>query len=98
LEKSGKVDELAASTDINSMLAFTDEELRDAIKELNRSTDAYSKQMEKLKQQKDALGKLQKSKSKEDQSRSKLERDRIRAWDVERKTATESVNMPLSMA
>lgn len=91
LEKSGKVDQLAASADLATVQSFSDRELRDAIEELDRSTETISKQTEALTQQQDALTRLMRGKAKESEGRSALELKHAQAWELDRKTSASDV-------
>ncbi|KAK0630957.1 hypothetical protein B0T17DRAFT_490680 [Bombardia bombarda] len=73
LEKSGLADTLVSSTDLATVQPFNDQDLKDAIDELNRSTEAISRQTETLKQQHDALDRLVKGSRKDEEARSALE-------------------------
>jgi hypothetical protein len=92
LEKSAKADQLAASTDLATVQSFSDQELRDAIKELNRSTDTIAKQTETLKQQQEALTRLLKGKAKDAERRSALELKHAQASGLDRKASASAVS------
>jgi hypothetical protein len=92
LEKSGKADQLGASVDLATVQAFNDQEIKDAILELNRSTDAINKQTETLKHQQDALARLVKGTAKDVDARSALDLKHAQASELDRKAAMSSVS------
>ncbi|KAL6866521.1 hypothetical protein ACO1O0_002632 [Amphichorda felina] len=85
LDKSGEVDRLAALHDLAEIPAVTEDEIRGAIEELKRSTDAISKQTETLRQQQDALSRLVKKTAESDTRRQEFEHARQRRSESERK-------------
>ncbi|KAK3933922.1 hypothetical protein QBC46DRAFT_325865 [Diplogelasinospora grovesii] len=91
LEKSELAEKLSASADLAAVLAFNDQEIKDAIGELNRSTEAISKQTEALKLQQDALDRLVNSRRKDGEGRAQLEARRIQKWNAERGALTLAV-------
>jgi hypothetical protein len=92
LEKSGQGEKLAASADLAGVQEFSDQEIKDAIEELNRSTDAITKQTETLKQQQDALGKLLNANAKDREARVDLEALQTHRSDAERKAISLAVS------
>lgn len=92
LERNGKADELAASTDLSTTRALTDRELKDAIDELNRSTEAINKQTETLRQQQEAMLRLLTNTGKSKDARSHLEDKRLHKWETGRKTLDTAVS------
>ncbi|KAB5517503.1 hypothetical protein GE09DRAFT_566794 [Coniochaeta sp. 2T2.1] len=91
LEMSGKADQLAASLDAATAPLFHDEDIKAAIQELNRSTDAIGKQTETLKHQQDALARLIKNGSKDTQAREHLDLKHSQVLDFDRKSVKSSV-------
>ncbi|KAH8902489.1 hypothetical protein BR93DRAFT_887190 [Coniochaeta sp. PMI_546] len=92
LEKSGRANQLDASIDVASGQIFHDEEIRTAIQELNRATDAISKQTETLRHQQDALARLIKSESKDTRDRASLDLKQSQALELDRKAVLSSVS------
>ncbi|KAB5523125.1 hypothetical protein GE09DRAFT_492227 [Coniochaeta sp. 2T2.1] len=91
LERSGKADQLAASLDVATAPLFHEEEIKAAIQELNRSTDAIGKQTETLKHQQDALTRLIKNGSKDIHARENLVLKHSQALELDRKSVKSSV-------
>lgn len=92
LDKSGEVDRLAALHDLAEIPAVTEDEIRGAIEELKRSTDAISKQTETLRQQQDALSRLVKKTAESDARRQEFEHARQRRSESERKRIAAEVS------
>ncbi|KUI55556.1 hypothetical protein VP1G_02919 [Cytospora mali] len=93
IERNGKADELAASENLSTTQALTDQELKDAIDELNRSTEAINKQTGTLRQQQDALSRLLTNTGKSGDARSDLETKRLYKWDTDRKALNTAVEL-----
>lgn len=93
MERNGKAEALAASTDLSVVQALRDQDIQDAIDELNRSTEAINQQTETLRQQQDALSRLVSSSSKVGDARSDLEVKRLHKWDSDRKTLNTAVEL-----
>lgn len=93
LEKAGLVEKLAADADLATVHAFSDQEIKDAIEELNRSTDAISKQTEALKQQREALERLVTGSTRDGEARADLESRQIQKWESERKSVQSTVGV-----
>ncbi|OIW32904.1 hypothetical protein CONLIGDRAFT_570660 [Coniochaeta ligniaria NRRL 30616] len=91
LEKSGKANQLDASIDVASGQTFHDEDIRTAIQQLNRSTDAIGRQTETLRHQQDALARLIKNDSKDAQARAGLDLKHSQVLDLDRKAVRSSV-------
>ncbi|KAH8898359.1 hypothetical protein GQ53DRAFT_711627 [Thozetella sp. PMI_491] len=96
LEKSGAAAQLAGG-ELSSVLALSDHEIKEAIQELNRSTEAIAKQTETINQQKEALVRLVRGSGKEVDARADLESRRSQkqeetqkelAWAVEELSQT----------
>jgi hypothetical protein len=83
---------LTASVDAASVQAFNDQEIKDAILELNRSTEAINKQTETLRHQQDSLAKLLKNTSKDVEARSALDLKHAQVAELNRKAVTHSVS------
>lgn len=84
---------MAASTDLSTVQALSDQEMQDAIDELNRSTEAINQQTETLRQQQDALSRLVSSSSKVGDARSDLEVKRLHKWESDRKALNTAVEL-----
>ncbi|ROV98347.1 hypothetical protein VMCG_07173 [Cytospora schulzeri] len=93
IERNGKSDGLAASTDLCTIQALTDQELSDAIDELNRSTEAINKQTETLRQQQDALSRLLTTTGKAGDARFDLETKRLNKWETTRKDLNTAIEL-----
>ena len=92
LDKSGEVDKLAEFHDLADVQAVTEEEIRAAVEELNRSTSAVAKQAETLRQQQDALSRLVKRAGERDSSRRDFELKRQHNSETERKFISAEVS------
>jgi uncharacterized protein YoxC len=77
---------------VASVQAFNDQEMKNAILQLNRSTEAINKQTETLKHQQDALARLVKNTSKDVEARSALDLKRAQVAELDRKAVTHSVS------
>ncbi|KAK7735956.1 hypothetical protein SLS53_007335 [Cytospora paraplurivora] len=93
IERNGKADDLAASANLSTTQALMDQELKDAIDELARSTEAINKQTETLRQQQDALSRLLTTNGKSGGARSDLEAKRLYKWDTDRKHLNTAVEL-----
>ncbi|KAL2753021.1 hypothetical protein ACRALDRAFT_2061376 [Sodiomyces alcalophilus JCM 7366] len=99
LDQSGEVDQLVASEDLTVVPAVTEEELRTAIEELDRSTASITRQTETLKQHHNALAKLIDGDAKAADTRARLAEKRAAKQDAERKrlvTTVEDLSRELS--
>ena len=85
LDKNGEVDRLAGLHDLAEVQAVTEDEIRAAVEELERSTDAITKQTETLQQQQDALARLVKKTRESEDRRHDFELERCRKSESERK-------------
>lgn len=97
LEQNGKAESLAASRDMSRVQALSDQEIIDAIQELNRSTDAINKQTETLRQQQNAVSRLITASGKTGDARSDLEAKRLYEWESSRKALHTSVSALLTI-
>ncbi|KAK4160671.1 hypothetical protein QBC43DRAFT_111515 [Cladorrhinum sp. PSN259] len=84
LEQSGITEKLASSADLTTTQALSDHDIRDAIDQLNRSTQAITKQTETLKQQHEALDRLVSADRKARQERAVFESEQKRKWESRR--------------
>lgn len=84
LGKSGVAEKLAMSSDLTAARALSDQEIKDAIDELNRSTQAITRHTEALKQQQEALGRLVDSGRESNKERVAIQEGRARKWEAER--------------
>ncbi|ROT38141.1 hypothetical protein SODALDRAFT_379357 [Sodiomyces alkalinus F11] len=99
LDQSGEVDQLVTSQDLAIVPSVTEEELKTAIEELNRSTASITRQTETLKQHHNALAKLIEADAKAADSRSMLAAKKAAKQDAERKrllTTVEELSQSLS--
>lgn len=85
MDKSGRVDKLAEQHDLAEVQAVTEDDIKIAIEQLNRSTEAINKQTETLRQQQDAFSRLAKKASENTARRKDFELDRQRKLNTERK-------------
>lgn len=92
LEQSGKAESLAASADLSRVQPSSDQEILDAIQELDRSTDAINKQTETLRQQQNAVSRLITASGKTGDARSDLEAKRLYEWESRRKALQTNVS------
>lgn len=95
LERNGRAENLAASADLSSVQPVSDQEILDAIQELNRSTDAINKQTDTLRQQQNALSRLIATGGKTGDARSDLEAKRLYEWESSRKALQTSVSQSI---
>ncbi|KAK4223638.1 hypothetical protein QBC38DRAFT_44142 [Podospora fimiseda] len=84
LEQSGITEKLASSAHLSTTQALSDHDIRDAIDQLNRSTQAITKQTETLKQQHEALDRLVSGDRRARQERAIFESEQKRKWDSRR--------------
>ncbi|KAK4667880.1 uncharacterized protein QC764_703870 [Podospora pseudoanserina] len=91
LEKAGIVDKLASSSDLAAVQGLTDENVRDAIEQLDRSTQAITKQTETLKQQREALDRLVAADRQTRQERRVFESEQDRKYESQRRDLTLAV-------
>lgn len=96
LDQSGEVDQLVASEDLTIVPAVTEEELKAAIEELDRSTASIARQTDTLKQHHNALAKLISDDAKAADTRSRLAEKRAAKQDAERKSLLTTVCVCLS--
>lgn len=91
LDKTGQVDKLAALHDLAEVQAVSEDDIRIAIDELNRSTEAITKQTETLRQQQDAFSRLIKKASDSSARRETFEVERQRKAITEHKYVSAEV-------
>ena len=84
LLKSGKADALAAAQDLSAFPTLSDQDIRDAIEELKRSTVAIEKQTESLKLQQNAMSMLVKDNARLHQGQSQAKKNQQRNWEMEK--------------
>ncbi|KPM35352.1 hypothetical protein AK830_g11226 [Neonectria ditissima] len=94
LDRSGQVDLLADAHDLGEVQAVSEDDIRAAIEELNRSTATISKQTETLRQQQDALSRLVKKRGENEAQRRDLESTRLRESESQRKKLAAEVTYP----
>ena len=78
-----------------TVLTFSDSDLKDAIEQLERSTEAICKQTETLKLQHDALGRLVRQTNEHVDARADLDMRQVRAWEASREAAMANVSWAL---
>ncbi|KAK3302676.1 uncharacterized protein B0T15DRAFT_487707 [Chaetomium strumarium] len=83
LEESGRAEKLAMSSDLTTARVLSDHEIKDAIDELNRSTQAIRRHTETLKQQQQALGRLVNANRQGAEERLALEEGQTRKWEAQ---------------
>ncbi|KAK4238988.1 hypothetical protein C8A03DRAFT_14622 [Achaetomium macrosporum] len=91
LEESGRAEKLAMSSDLTTARVLSDQEIKDAIKELNRSTQAVTRHTETLKQQQQALDRLVNANRQSAEERVAIEEGQTRKWEAQRKDLAFSV-------
>ncbi|PSS28396.1 hypothetical protein M430DRAFT_47402 [Amorphotheca resinae ATCC 22711] len=84
LVKSGEADAFAASQDLSAIRGLNDQDMQQAIEELQRSTAAIEKQSETLRLQQNAMKMLINSSAQVEQARSQTNKSQQRKWDMER--------------
>ncbi len=92
LERSGKAEKLAVSSQRGTVLPLSEDEIKAAIEELDRSTEAISKQTGALKQQQEALARLAKTSGQCKDARADAERKQLQRWESDRKHMSAEVN------
>ncbi|KAK4244785.1 hypothetical protein C7999DRAFT_43609 [Corynascus novoguineensis] len=85
LEQSGLAENLAISSDLTATCLLGDQEIKDAIEELHRSTQAITRHSESLRQQQEILGRLVSADRESSRERIAIEAERGRAWQSERR-------------
>ncbi|KAK4178149.1 hypothetical protein QBC36DRAFT_111319 [Triangularia setosa] len=85
LEKAGIADKLASSSDLAAVQGLTDENVRDAVEQLDRSTQAITRQTETLKQQREALDRLVAGDRQTRQERRVFESEQDRKYESQRR-------------
>jgi hypothetical protein len=89
-------DKLATSTDLSATRILGDQELRDAIDELHRSTQAITRHTETLKQQQDTLNRLVNARQQGRDARGALEAARARRLELKRSDLATAVRTDAS--
>jgi uncharacterized protein YciI len=79
------------SSDLTAARVLSDQEIRDAIEELNRSTQAIVRHTETLKNQQEALGRLVEAGRQNDEERTGLEERQARNWQAQRRNLATDV-------
>lgn len=93
MERNGKANSLAASSDLSQIQGISDQELQDAIFELNRSTEAINKQADALRQQQDALSRLVGSSGKNGDARAAMEVKQLHEWEMTRNALNTAIEL-----
>ncbi len=91
LEESGLAERLATLPDLTSAPVLTDADFKDAIDQLNRSTQAIIQHTESLRQQQDALGRLVAARRQGNDDRLALEAAHARKWQGHRRDLASGV-------
>jgi hypothetical protein len=81
-------EKLAMSSDLSAARVLSDQEMKDAIDELKRSTQAISRHTEALKQQQEALGRLVDANRENNKARVTVEEGQVQKWEAERNSLT----------
>jgi prefoldin subunit 5 len=84
LKESGLAEKLAMSSDLAAARVLSDQEIKDAIEELNRSTQAITRHTDALRQQQEALGRLVDAGRESSKERVAVQEARTRKWQAER--------------
>lgn len=90
LLKSGDAERIAAG-DLSAVEELHDQDIRQAIEELKRSTIAVEKQNDALRLQQAALSSLVGSESRATQARAKATTEQLRKWDIEQERVSREV-------
>lgn len=85
LEEAGLAERLAMSSDLTTARVLSDQEIKEAIEELNRSTNAITRHTETLKQQQDALHRLLHADRQSADERAAIDAGRARKWEAQRR-------------
>ncbi|KAK4098969.1 hypothetical protein N658DRAFT_202422 [Parathielavia hyrcaniae] len=85
LEHAGLAERLAASSDLSAARVLSEREVKEAIEELTRSTQAIARHAETLKQQHQALDRLVDDNRKSKQERAALQESQARKWQAQRR-------------
>ncbi|KAK4123022.1 hypothetical protein N657DRAFT_672083 [Parathielavia appendiculata] len=85
LEDAGLAERLAMSSDLSAARVLSEREIKEAIDELNRSTQAISRHAETLKQQQQALDRLVDDSRKNKEERAAVEENQVRKWQTQRR-------------
>ncbi|KAG9243119.1 hypothetical protein BJ878DRAFT_512346 [Calycina marina] len=91
LVRNGDSDVVTAAHNLSAIRGLDDDEIRDAVEELKRSTTAIEKQTEALNLQQDAMSTLIKNKTGSDQVRAQIERSQLAKWNAEKSQIGKSV-------
>lgn len=83
MSETGEAGTLAAH-DLSVIQGLNDQEIRNAIEELKRSTAAIEKQTESIRLQQSAMSALLKTEKRAVQARSQTEKGQTRKWEVEK--------------
>lgn len=84
-------EKLAMSSDLTAARVLSDQEMKDAIDELKRSTQAITRHTEALKQQQEALGRLVDTNRESNKARVTIQEGRLQKWEAERSSLTVEV-------
>ena len=85
------MEKLVASADLATVQPVGEHELKDAILELQRSTEAISKQIDSLRQQHEAVSRLVNSNRKDRDARASLEARQLQTWEAKRRSILSAV-------
>jgi len=92
LVRNGEAEIIASTHDLSAIRGLEDEEIRDAVEELKRSTSVIEKQSEALRLQQNAMSSLIKNKSRSNQARAQSEKSQLRIWNTEKIHTSASVS------
>ena len=81
-------EKLAMSSDLTAARVLSDQEMKDAIDELKRSTQAITRHTEALQQQQEALDRLVDANRENNKERVTIQEGRVQKWEAERNTLT----------
>lgn len=85
------MEKLVASADLATVQPLGEQELKDAILELQRSTVAISKQIDSLRQQHEAVSRLVNGSRKDRDARASLEARQLQTWEAKRRSVHSAV-------
>lgn len=92
-KRHGKIESLEAAANMPTVLPLRDQDIQDAINELDQSTEAINKQTDALRQQHDALSRLIANSGKNGDLRANLEAKHTHQWGSDYKSLSTAVEL-----
>ena len=90
--KNGEFEALSTNNDISTIRGLDDQEIRDAVEELKRSTSAIEKQTEALRLQQNAMATLVKNKRRNDLARAQSDKHQQKKWSIDKRATSAAVS------